>query len=84
MTYLHEFKRADGTEILIEYKYSEGSGDSFYGGRWMPGDDSEIEYVSMTDENEKEVELTEAEIDKIEEEIYANPPEYDPSPDDVF
>lgn len=38
MTFYHEFTRADGSTVTVEFEFEEGSGDYFAGGCWMPGD----------------------------------------------
>ena len=68
-------------EIGIPYRYSGGSGDYFAGGCWNPGDPVEVEVgvAYFLDECgvRCEVNLTEAEMARVELHIAENPPEPD-------
>jgi len=74
MSFNHDFKRANGTEVMVTFRVTGGGGDFFAGGCWNPGDPLEIEFgpkVYGLPEGEK---LTDEEWDKIEAEILANSP----------
>lgn len=84
MSFNYDFTREDGTEVMVCYRLSGGGSDFFAGGCWHPGDALEIEFepkVYGLPEGEK---LTDKEWEKIEAAITADPPEYDPQPDDYF
>jgi len=84
MSFNHDFTREDGTEVMVCYRIRGGGGDFFAGGCWNPGDPIEIEFEARVyglPEGEK---LSDAEWDKIESEILASPPEYEPLEDDVL
>lgn len=66
MMYTHTFKRADGTEMLVTYRYRHGSGPTYspiYGAD--SGDPAEVEFEDTAD-------LTPEELEKCEEHIHAN------------
>ena len=68
-------------EIGVPYSYYGGCDDYFAGGCWNPGDGVEIEigtaYFIDADGVRCEVNLTEAEVARIEQHIAENPPEPD-------
>ncbi len=68
-------------DIVIPYNYSGGGSDYFAGGCWNPGDSAEVETGTAMYFNEAgewcEVNLTEAERERVETWIYENPPELD-------
>lgn len=82
-TYYHDFTRPSGSIVTVEYKYTDGSGDYFAGGRWMPGDDPEVEIVKVFDDDSDDIQLSDEEYEHAEVQIYANPPEHNFLPDDV-
>jgi len=68
-------------EIEVPYTYRGGGTDYFAGGCWNPGDAAEVELDTawfVNDDGERcEVDLLEAEYEKVEQHIYENPPEPD-------
>lgn len=68
-------------DIVVPYSYYGGCGDYFAGGCWNSGDPSEVETGTpwfVDDSGARcEVNLTEAEREKIELHISKNPPEPD-------
>lgn len=76
-TFFHDFKRPDGTVVTVEYVYSGGSLTTYspHSGA-CGGDAPEVEIVTVFDDD-GDVKLTDAEMEKAKEEICENPPEYD-------
>lgn len=81
-TYYHTTKADDGSEIEVEFAYSHGS-ETTYSPRFGAdgGDSPEVEirtaYRTADPADAPNVTLTDAENERIEGEIYANPPEPD-------
>lgn len=76
ITYFHDFKRDDGSEVTVEYGYCGGSPTTYspaFGA--VGGDAPEVEIVKAFDDN-GDVKLTDAEMEAAEEQIHENPPEY--------
>lgn len=72
--HMHEFKRDDGAEILVVYRYRHGSPDTYsplYG--TDGGDPDEIDYEQAEcDDREFDLKLlTEAETERLDTEIHA-------------
>ncbi|MDH7638926.1 hypothetical protein [Sphingomonas oryzagri] len=68
-------------DIVVPYSFSGGCNDYFAGGCWNPGDPAEVEIGTpwfVDDAGIRcEVNLTAAEIERIELHILENPPEID-------
>jgi len=76
-TTFHDFKRADGSEVTVEYGFYGGSETTYspHSGA-CGGDAAEVEIVTAFDDN-GDVKLTDAEAETVEAEILENPPEWD-------
>lgn len=64
--YTHRFKRADGTEVTLRYRYRRGSPTTYspmYGADG--GDPDEVEFEDTAD-------LTDKELEAAEEQIFEN------------
>ena len=86
-TSLMDFTRDDGAEVLIEYKLTPYDPGVSYGPpeSCYPPEGGEIEEWEATSDGVKVIQLTDAENERVEAEIYKlPPPEYDPQPDDIF
>lgn len=76
-TTFHDFKRADGTEVSVEYGFDGGSATTYspHSGA-CGGDAAEVTIVTAFDDN-GDVTLTDAEVEMVEAAILENPPEFD-------
>jgi hypothetical protein len=78
MTYFRDFKRGDGTEVTVEYRFSAGSPTTYSPATGADGGDAdEVEIVKAFDDAGP-VELTDAEREAFEEEVCLDPPDDEP------
>lgn len=77
MRHRYEFKRADGTEVTVRYRYSPGSPDTYSPIYGADGGDAPEVTIDSAETDAGLVELTDAEVEAVEEAIFADPPEYD-------
>jgi hypothetical protein len=83
-TFFRDTKRDDGTAITVEFSYAHGSETTYsprYGADGGDPPEAEIICAFLTDgaADSPNLDLTEDERERIENEIYAAPPEYDDS-----
>ena len=81
-TFFHDTKRDDGTAITVEYYYAHGSEESYsprYGAEGGDPPEADIICAFLSDgaSDSPNLTLTDDERERIENEIYAKPPEYD-------
>lgn len=76
-TTFHDFKRADGSEVTVEYGFDGGTATTYspHSGA-SGGDAAEVHIVTAFDDN-GDVNLTDDEMEKVEAEILEEPPEFD-------
>lgn len=85
-TQLLDFTRDDGSAAVIEYtrtRYYGAVGPS-WNDPGSPAEGGEIEHFAATDADGAAVELTEAETERAEAEIYELSPEDDYDPEDFL
>lgn len=82
--YYRDFKRENGDEVQVAYRYRGGSPDTYtpmYGA--VGGDPPEVEIESAWVDG-KVTQLSDEESEKYIDAILADPPEYEPLDDDVI